>query len=126
MFAVFGMSLRLAKKELDKKLSNPNSKFTRSYRELPEDEQKALYEKEANRLLQNMSLKQVSAEMSAPEFVLELKKEMEKSGLYRDLEIRCKQAALNKDGTIKRAKKTNKVSLKWVSYSEYLQNKEAA
>jgi hypothetical protein len=119
MFAIFGMSKKLAERELDKKLRNVNSSFTRKFNELSQDEQVLAYDKEVNRLFKSMKAKQVSGDLSTPDTAKDMLRIMKQAGGFKDLEIKVRVPSRDKAGQVKRSKTSNKILLTWVVIAEY-------
>lgn len=119
MFAIFGVSRKLAAKEVDKKLRNINSSFTREYKALSQDEQKDVYEKEIDRLFKLMKPKQVSGDLSTPETAKDMLAVMKLNPSFKDLVIKARVPARDGVGRIKRSKSNNKILRTWVFLAEY-------
>ena len=119
MFAVFGISKKLAAKELDKKLRNVNSTFAQEYKALSQDRQKSAYKKEVDRLFNKMKPKQVSGDLATPETAKDMLAVMKLDPSFKDLGIRARVPARNKAGEIKHSKANNKVLRTWVLLADY-------
>jgi hypothetical protein len=119
MFAIFGISKKLAAKEVDKKLRNINSSFAQEYKALSQDEQKATYEEEMHRLFDVMKPKQVSGDLSTPETAKDMLAVMKRDPSFKDLQIKASVPARDSAGQIKRSKTNNKILRTWVALADY-------
>lgn len=112
MFAIFGASKKIAVNELEKKLKNVNSSFTKKYKELSQYEKVKVYNKEVERLTGKMKPKILTGELPTPEIAEEtLKLAKRQSGISK-LSIKAKIPKLSKDGKFI-------VSMVWVDMIEY-------
>lgn len=119
MFAIFGVSEKIAEQLIEKKLRNVNSKFTKAYKVLSQDEQKKHYNKEVKRLVNTIKPKQVSGISSCPTMAKQLLLKFKEDPSFKDLQIKAKVPKRGKSNRVIKSKTTNKAILKWVDFNEY-------
>jgi len=130
MFSVFGKSLAVAKKTVDKLIMNRNSDLSVKLREMAlasQTERQSVVDKAISEVFESMKVKRCTHEFSTPEIASEALEIMKKDTVtFSHLSIMKKRPKKNEEGNIKISKATRKPLMEWVPLHEEEEIQKAA
>ncbi len=130
MFSVYGKSLQVAKKIVDKLTLNKNSEISielKSMDSATQSEKQAVVDKLINDIFSKMKPKRCTHEFSTPSIAKEAHQLMKNDpDNFSDLIIMKKRPKKNAEGNVLTSKATRKPLMEWVPLYEVEQAKKAA